>query len=154
MFGVLAAEIHLMPDWTLLVQVGIFLLVLVVLYFLVFRPTLRVIDQRKKFTSEARMQSEQLHAEADRLDAERQAAITQAIREASVIREQREVAAHRDAEQRIAEARQEARARIDSTEISLERSEEAAAADIAAAADALAREIAQRVTRKPEGRRS
>lgn len=143
----LAAEIHLMPDWTVFVQMGVFLLVLVVLFLFVIRPTLRVIDQRRRFTAAARAEGDRLNAEADRLDAERRAAIARAIDEASALRERQEAAAHRDAERVVAEARQEAQRLLDSGEVSMELSEKTAADGIAREAEEIAQEIAQRVMR-------
>lgn len=149
MLGVLAAEIHLMPDWTVIVQMGIFLSALAVLSFLVFRPTLRIIDRRRGYTEEARAEAERIGAEADRIEEERRTSIAAAIEEAGRERDERTARARRDAEGAIAEAKQQAQRLIDSTAVSRESSERAAEAGASGEGDAIAEEIVRRVAPSP-----
>lgn len=145
MLGVLAAEIHLMPDWTVLVQLGIFLSVLAVLAIFVFRPVLRIIDRRRLFTAEAREEAGKLIAEAAELEAKHTQAIAAALREGEAMRAQKVAANQTEAERIVAAARDEARRLVDSTEVSVESSEEAAAGEIRRQAEAMAQEIAAKV---------
>ena len=145
MLGVLAVEIHLMPDWTVLVQLGIFLSVLAVLTLFVFRPVLRVIDRRRAFTAEARAEAGSLGAEAAELEAQRAQAIAAALREGEAMRAQKVAANQTEAERIVAAAREQARRLVDSTEVSVESSEEAAAGEIRRQAEAMAGEIVARI---------
>ena len=145
MLGVLAAEIHLMPDWTVLVQLGIFLSVLAVLAFFVFRPVLRIIDRRRLFTAEARAEAGSLAAEAAELEAQHARAIAAALSEGEAMRAQKVAANQAEAERIVAAAREQARRLVDSTEVSVESSEEAAAGEIRRQAEAMAGEIVARI---------
>lgn len=145
MLAVMAVKIELMPDWTIFVQLGVFLSTLVVLNLLVFRPVLRIIDRRRTFTDDARADAEQKNAEAARLEDERSRAITTAIREGEVLRDGKVAASRKEAEAIVAEARESAKRLLDSTEISIESSEEAARSIISREAEGLAEEIANRI---------
>lgn len=145
MLAVMAVKIELMPDWTIFVQLGVFLSTLVVLNFLVFRPVLRIIDRRRTFTDDARADAEQKNAEAARLEDERSRSITAAIREGEVLRDGKVAASRKEAEAIVAEARESAKRLLDSTEISIESSEEAARSIISREAEGLAEEIANRI---------
>jgi F0F1-type ATP synthase membrane subunit b/b' len=94
----LASEsIRLMPDWTVTVQLLIFVSVMTALTFLVIRPTIRIIDRRKQFTSDAAEEAEKLFAEAEQLRAGRREALAMSLKDA-----------HAEYEKRTAEARKSA----------------------------------------------
>ena len=91
----LATSVNLMPDYTLLPLLGIFLIVLAVLHFLVFRPILRLIDARKAATEGELAHAREMDGMSDTLD--------------EMVRHQLEEARARGAEKRQ-ELRQEAEA--------------------------------------------
>ena len=153
MLAVLCVDINLMPDWTLFVQLGVFLLTLIVLHLLVFRPVLRVLDRRRSFTDDAIGDAAQKNAEADRLEAERKKEITRALKDAEALHGQRIAATRRGAEAILTEAKAQMKSLLDSSEVSVESSEAEATVDISRRAEELAHEIVARVTNPgPQGR--
>ncbi|HPM40860.1 MAG TPA: ATP synthase F0 subunit B [bacterium] len=139
------AKINIMPDWTVFVQLGVFLLTLLVLNFLVFRPVLRVLDRRRSFTEDARNDAAEKNLESEKLEKEREAAITEAYKEAEVMREAKIAAKRREAEAIVADAKTRMQGLLDSTEVSVETSESAAASEISRRAEELAKGIVSRV---------
>ncbi len=139
------AKINIMPDWTVFVQLGVFLLTLLVLNFLVFRPVLRVLDRRRSFTEDARKDAAEKNLESDRLEDEREAAITKAYKEAEAMREEKVAAKRKEAEKIVSDAKTRMQGLLDSTEVSVETSESAAAQEISKRAEELAKEIVSRV---------
>jgi F-type H+-transporting ATPase subunit b len=59
--------IDLMPNVTFFVQLGIFLVTLVFMHLLIFRPVLRLIARRKQLTEGYRERAEQLGAQTESL---------------------------------------------------------------------------------------
>ena len=139
------AKINIMPDWTVFVQLGVFLLTLLVLNFLVFRPVLRVLDRRRSFTEDARKDATEKNLESDRLEDEREAAITKAYKEAEAMREEKVAAKRKEAEKIVSDAKTRMQGLLDSTEVSVETSESAAALEISKRAEELAKDIVSRV---------
>ena len=138
------AKINIMPDWTVFVQLGVFLLTLLVLNFLVFRPVLRVLDRRRSFTEDARKDATEKNLESDRLEDEREAAITKAYKEAEAMREEKVAAKRKEAEKIVSDAKTRMQGLLDSTEVSVETSESAAALEISKRAEELAKDIDSR----------
>jgi len=118
-----SVTIHLLPDGSFFLQLGIFLLALVILNRLVVQPAMRVLDWRHDYTDRSRAEAASLGAEAARLDDERTAAITTALRQAHEARVRRIARAHKEAEERIVEARAQAKEIEASAELSIESSE-------------------------------
>jgi len=141
----LAMEINLMPDWTVLVQLAIFLTALAVLYYFVFKPSLKCIDQRNKFTKDARANTEKLNNEADQKLSEREKRMSEAINEANFKKTQEISLKRKEAENILAKARNEAKLIIDSTETSVEISEKLVKQEMDKQADILSAEIVARI---------
>jgi len=152
MLAVMALKIELMPDWTIFVQLGIFISTMAVLHLLVFRPVLRIIDRRAQYTSDARADARDKNAEAERVEGERSLAISAVIKEGEQARERKLTEARKDAEKIVAEAREAARRMLDTTEVSVESSEEVAEMVIEVESEILADDIANRI-RPAETRR-
>lgn len=145
MIAMLAVDIHLLPDWTFGVQLGIFLCTLGVLHILIFRPILRIIDHRKKFTSQARQEAEQLIRSAAQHEAERQKRIEQMLLEARSEQLERLALAHQRAEATIETARKEARNIYETAAQKTRATEKAAAELIPQHAEMIAQEIVARI---------
>lgn len=145
MLAVLGMEIHLMPDWTVILQLAIFLAATAVLYFFIFRPTLKIIDRRRYFTSKARSDAQDLNAKADSLDNERKTSIVAALKTAEAESAAKILKARQDADKIVAASRSEARSILDSAEKSIQSSEKSLDKEIGKQADILANDIVARV---------
>lgn len=145
MLAILSSEISLAPDWTVLAQLCVFLCVMAVLWILVFKPTLRVIDLRKNFTTDALERSRSLNSEAEALENERKVMLAGALEEIAVENAAVLAAKRKEAEKIIADARIEAKRILDSTELSVEASEERSAEEINRQADMLAKYVVTKV---------
>lgn len=144
--GVISAAISLEPDWTLFVQLGVFLCTLAALDRFIFRPVLRIMDERKRFTEGARATAARLTAEADELDEERRRRTHAAIKDADGIRSGELAAAEAEAARVIETSRAECKRLLDSTEMSIEVSEGSVEKRMQEEAEALSEEIVSRVT--------
>lgn len=149
MLAVMGVDIHLVPDWTLFVQVAVFLSAVAILNFLVFKPLLRILDWRKRFTREAREEAGYLHSQTDMIEAEASAEISDEIRKANTLGEKRIAQRCREAEGIVANAHNEARRIIDDAETSMKSS----AASIVTEMDQQARSFADEIASRMLGKR-
>ena len=136
------AAIRLLPDWTLAVQLLIFLFVLAVLTVFVIRPLL--VDRRRSFTNEAMEGAQKLSAEAEQFEAERRETLSKGLREAQDVREKRVSTARRDADRTIAEARVGVAQLLEHGIESIESAEMLAAPDLKDLSAELAAKIVER----------
>jgi F-type H+-transporting ATPase subunit b len=135
-------------NWTLFVQVLNFLVLLVVLYLVAYKPLVQMLRTRA-----ATIQQQLAEAKAAREEAQRQLAdfetrLRGAQGEAAAVRER---ALHEAAELRerlAAEARQEAARLVEAARVEVEQSVRRAKADLRAEVGGLAIEIAERLIRK------
>jgi F0F1-type ATP synthase membrane subunit b/b' len=141
-----SSAIRLLPDWTLLVQLAVFLAVLASLTFLVIRPTLRLLERRRSFTSEAMEHAAKLASDAEQLEAGRREVLAMALREAQASREQRVAAARRRADKTIAESRVGVAELLQHGTYGIESAEALAEFDLEALSQNLADRIMQRFT--------
>lgn len=141
----LATEIRLMPDWTVAVQLFIFLLTMAVLYIFVFRPALKIMDRRRSFTEDAKAMAERLSSEAEGLERGRERKISETIAGAASDRSLAMAKANREADRIITEARIEAKRLIDSTEVSVEISEDRVSAEMARQAELISKQVVAKV---------
>jgi F-type H+-transporting ATPase subunit b len=100
-----SAAIRLLPDWTLVVQLVIFLIVLAVLSTFVIQPMLKLMDRRRSFTGDAMQSAAKFSADADQLEVGRREMMSMALREAQAKHEACLQSCRRDADRTIAEAR-------------------------------------------------
>lgn len=117
------AEIRIIPDWTILIELAIFTLVIIVLNAFVLRPMLRVMDRRREFTIDASGEAQKLSEEAEQLEQGRHEVLTMALREAQAERDERTQETLREADRVKAEARSRMDETISSSEISVESAE-------------------------------
>lgn len=109
MFALLATDIHLMPDGTLVLQLVVFLAAMAILSRCLFRPILAIIDRRRSFTVAARSEAERWNGEAERLEAEHRTLLEEALHGEEELRHNELLRCQREADQMIAEARARAR---------------------------------------------
>jgi len=139
-------EIHLMPDWTIFVQLGIFLLSAAVLTFFVFRPVLRLFDRRRGYTSDAEIEAGRLNGEAESLEFSCNKLLTEALENAH-IRKSKEIAmANSEAERIVSDARIRAKQIAEETDISIYTSEKSVMEEMKINAEMLAGDMISRVT--------
>lgn len=140
-----SADIHLMPDWTFFVQLGIFLLAAAMMYLFIVRPIQKVLDMRKLYTKDADSNAEMLNAESAALERERIEAIEKALRKAHEARESSIASAKERAGEIINEARIEARRIVDDADVSIDSSRRMIVDEMGSQADELAKEIERRI---------
>ncbi|MFH1830668.1 MAG: ATP synthase F0 subunit B [Pseudomonadota bacterium] len=141
----LATEIELIPNWTLFIQIGIFLFVLFMLNFLFFKPLLKLMDRRKQFTSDASQEAASLNDESQQLEAGRLQVLGMALKEAQDDRAKRTTDAVREADKIINEGRAKMGEMISSNLISIESTENSIVDEMNDRATKLADEIIVRL---------
>ena len=141
-------EIRIIPDWTILIEIVVFLFVILVLNALVLRPMLRVMDKRKAFTIDASDEAGKLNQEADQLEAGRREVLAMAIREAQAERDEKTQKTLREADRIKAEARSKMDEMISSSEVSIEQSGDRS---IVEEMSERSRELSDVIVRKVEG---
>jgi F-type H+-transporting ATPase subunit b len=140
----LAAQIRLVPDWTIFLQIGIFLSVVFALNALLFKPLLKLIDRRKAFTSDASQEALRLNTEAEQLEVGRHEVLGMALKEAQAERARRTAGALREADKIISEARATRSAVISASLISIESAEKSIVEEM----DKSSNELADRIVAK------
>ena len=118
-----SSEIHLLPDWTLFVQLGIFLVASLVMYILMVRPIIRILNTRKMYTIEAETSAQRIQLEAEALTRERKETVEGALDKAHIERKELVDEARRRAGELKSNAKRDARLLVDDTEISIDSSE-------------------------------
>ncbi|MBT3181518.1 MAG: hypothetical protein HN337_03300 [Deltaproteobacteria bacterium] len=141
-----SSEIHLLPNWTIFVQLGIFLTASAVMYFMMVRPIIRILNTRKIYTVESEANAETLQMEADALNCERIERLECALRDAHVERGQRIERIGIEAEKIKIDAKIDARLLIDDTEISIDSSERSIFDEMNFQVEHLADEIVEKVS--------
>lgn len=139
------SEIRIIPDWTILIEIAVFLFVLIVLNLLVMRPMLRIIDKRREFTTDASEEAGKLSADASQLDDGRHEVLTMALREAQKERDERTFEALREADRIKAEAISRMDKMTSSSEISIETGDRSIVEELNERSQELAREIVERI---------
>ena len=132
-------------DGTFFVQGGMFLLMVVLLRPLLFKPWIRAMERRTAAIDGARTEAERLRTEADQVGADYDRKLAEARERAAVERSkaQREEEARRDAE--LAAARQEAEADLTRRRMELEREARQARTELASRVAPLAEDIVRRI---------
>lgn len=143
--AIIASEISLAPDWTVFIQLVIFLSAMTILWFFVFKPTLKIIDYRKKFTKEAFDNANRLSGEALALDEKRKLKIAEVFSQGNFQASLKTSAKKQAADKIISGARLEAKKILDSTEESVEISEERVSHDISQQTEMLAQEVVKNI---------
>ncbi len=139
------AEIRIIPDWTILIEIVVFLSVILVLNSLVLRPMLRVMDKRREFTVDASEEAENLIEDSNQLDEGRREVLAMALREAQAERDRRIAETLRNADGVVAEARSRMNKMISSTEVSIESTERSIVEELEGRSNELADMIVKRI---------
>src|SRR5437667_3849816 len=136
-------------DYTLVVQIALFVALWVVLKRLWFDPALRVIRERTARSEGAIAEARAIQAEAERLRAEHAAALDQARAEAE--REVQEILREAEVEQKrlIAEAREDAQWMIGDVRRRIAAEMVAARQSLRESAHEIARMVAEKVLGRP-----
>lgn len=145
MLGV--TEIRILPNWTVLIELAIFLFVLAITNALIFQPMLRIMEKRKAFTIDSSEEAERLTKDANQLEAGRKEVLGMALREAQAERERNIGAALREADNIKAAARSRMNEIISATEISMAPSEKSIVEEL----DKRAAELADMIVSRIEG---
>ncbi len=148
----LAAEggIELIPDWRLLLVLVVgFGLLVIPLNGLLFRPILRVLDEREERIAGTRRRAESTSRQAEEVMERYQREIAKARAEADRERTEKLEQARGSAAQETAAAREETERRIDAARAELGRALDDARASLRPQAESLAREAAAQVLGRP-----
>ncbi|MGD2064228.1 MAG: ATP synthase F0 subunit B [Nitrospirota bacterium] len=136
-------------DVTVLIQIANFLVLIVILNRVLYRPLLRVLEERRRRTEGTLAQVETVEEQGDELLASYEADIAVAHSEArSLVQEQAGQAAA-EAEQIVSEAKSRSEAELAEAETVLERRHAELTTELAAEVDGLAQQIAGKVLGRP-----
>ena len=132
-------------DATYFIQLGVFLVTFLLLYLVLFRPMIRLIEGRRAATEGTRNEAQSLREQVDELEADvarrlgevREHASAERIKMVDEVRQ-----AERD---RLAEAREAARVEMERAHETMTRSGEAVRAELANEVGALASAVATQV---------
>jgi F-type H+-transporting ATPase subunit b len=141
-----ASELVLIPDiWTLVSLIVGFTVLSLIINPLIVQPVLRVIDERRERIEGARERAERVDADANAILARYEASVREVREEAERTRRDHLDAARSEQAQITAGARAEADREIAASRGELANSLEQARATLRSSADALAREVAERI---------
>lgn len=146
MLLILATEVNLMPDWTVTVQLGIFLATVASLTFFIFKPVLKIIEERKRFTNYKQSESQRLDKEFEKLNKFRTSEITKALNIVATENLLTVEKTKKRIEDMIKSAQTEAKKILDKTDVSIGVSEGKVENLINQQATVLADEIVVRIT--------
>lgn len=132
-------------DATILVQLGIFLLLLVVLTRFVFRPYLALRAERAEKIEGARAEAQKLSQDADAKLATYEAKIVAVRKEAATVRAQIRAEGDARAAEVLGAARGESQTAVEAARQKLERSTQAAALSLRTKADQIADAIVSKL---------
>jgi F0F1-type ATP synthase membrane subunit b/b' len=139
----------IIPDWTLAVAASIFLITLVALNRLLFRPLFSVLDARESLTTESRKETEALLQRYQSLLGQSEERIKEEKQQGYRLAEAERSQALQERQRQIAHARTEMEALLAGARERIREDAEAARSDIVRDAD----EIAQMITLRIFGRR-
>jgi F0F1-type ATP synthase membrane subunit b/b' len=140
------APIRMLPNWTLGVQLLVFLVAFGVLSKFIFKPMLRVIEMRSKVTHGADDEAVLVNSEASDLEEKRLKLLREALTSFQDERVHRISKSRIKSEKMIAETRQESQWFLETSDMFIEASEKSIVEDMADKSKALAEEIAASVT--------
>lgn len=141
----LSTAIVLTPDWTVLIQLGIFLSVLPILSTFVFGPLVRVRDLRRTATVGAVEEAKRLEAVAEEKSEEYRRQIEAARQEGAAVKEQLQQEGYTKAREIIDGTRQQVFARLDAAKAKMRYEADAARRLLEANTEEFARAIAERL---------
>ncbi|MGE4345059.1 MAG: ATP synthase F0 subunit B [Geoalkalibacter sp.] len=132
-------------DWTLFLQFGNFIILLVILHFLLYRPLLRIMEERRQATEGGHERARELEDEIQsRIKAYRDK-LHEAKTRASEERAAMRTAAAEEERRILAEAQQKSSAQIQSVRDQVAKQAEEARKGLRSEAQDLARQVASKV---------
>ncbi len=126
-----------------------FLFTAVALNFIIFRPMLAYLDERREAMTRGRREAEELDAQVRERMARYESRLAEARREIAALRKQRRSEALAEAEALVAAARERAEARVEEAVAEIARAEAEARAELRAGAERLALQVAGQVLGRP-----
>lgn len=132
-------------DVSFFIQLGVFLVFLVVMNTLLFKPLLRVFDERKKRTEGARDDASRDDARAREMIADYEAKLSSAVNEGAALRAKLRAEAVAQAQAHSTEARERYGRRVSDGSRKAREEYDASRGDVAPAARPLAEAIARKV---------
>ena len=145
MLTLIASGINLMPDRTLIIQLGIFLFVIATLQICIFGPVLRIIDKRKSATKDAQEEARRLTAESERIEKESGAALKAAILSSNAEAASKTSAVAKKAQELVAQSQSQAREKIEAAQVAAKKSEQESLFQANAEVMVVAKEISSRI---------
>jgi len=148
------AAIHLIPfsggsivdlDATYFVQLGVFLVTFILLYLVLFRPMIRLIEGRRKATVGTYEEAQSLTEESDRLSADVGKRLEEVRTHAAGERSKMVGEVRQQERERLGEARENARLEVEKAREEMERSGEAVRSELEHEVGALASSVAAQV---------
>lgn len=115
---------------TLLAQIFHFLLLLVLLRLVAYKPLLRILEERQKWVAGRIAQAEQAHAEAEKIKADLEAEMRRAREQAQAIIDKATKAGEEQAQNIIAQAKAEAERLKEGALADIQREKEKAVAEL------------------------
>lgn len=132
-------------DASYFVQLVVFLVFLVLMNFLLFKPLLRVLDERKKRTEGTREEAHDKAEEAKRLVAEYEQKLAAAMAQGAALRAELRDAATVEAQKTVSEARSECDKQVSTGSSAAHSEYDKASAGVSTEAQPLAEAIAARL---------
>ncbi|MFO8073709.1 MAG: ATP synthase F0 subunit B [Polyangia bacterium] len=132
-------------DATFFIQLGLFFVVFVLLYALLFRPVVRLIEARRAATEGRSRRAEEIGCEAEQLAAEVDSQIADARRAATAERDRMVEQARRHQREVDERAREQSRAEIARAREKMEREGGRVRTELEAEVESLAEKVAGRV---------
>ena len=99
-------------DYSVFVQLGIFLVFLVLINFILFRPLMQTLDARRERTKGAREQADRDNAEAQDKIATYESELSKAVNEGAEVRKNLRSEGQSTAQARVSEAKEEQERRL------------------------------------------
>lgn len=135
----------LVPNWTVLVQMGIFVIVALALNHLVFKPILKILRKREEATKGTLAQAVRLETEAQLKLEEHKSSIAKALEEARALKEEAIRQGGLRKEKMITEVRQEINRGLVSARKQIETDVEAAKAKLTEEVGTLSKKITEKI---------
>jgi len=145
----LAAEIQLLPDYTLFFQLGIFLLVAFSLSHFVFKPVLKIVKLRRSKTEGDRLKIQELNQKTESLMKEYEEKIKVAKQEAFQIKESIRREGEEQGQRMIHEAKQASLSQIEKAKKEIAAASQLATDQLESQARTLGKSLAEKVLGRP-----
>jgi len=144
------AAIQMLPDWTLVVQLLLFLAAFGILSGYIFKPMLRVIRMRENVTEGADRDASRINMEASDLEEKQVKILNDALSSFHDERASRISEAKLKSEEMIAETHQESQWFLETSDMFIEASEKSVAHEMVVRSKELASEISERLFSEQE----